>query len=90
MNIEISRWFLWKKYQIFYYTPNIFYRKTEKHLTGIIIKRIWNEDITLNVGKDGPVPICPQPGNSCGEITSNIRPYNKKRDSKDTHEYEKK
>ena len=51
--------------------PGLFRGRGEQPLTGTIKKRIYAEDITLNVGEDEPVPVCTQPGHSLGEITSN-------------------
>ena len=51
--------------------PGLFRGRGEQPLTGTIKKRIYAEDITLNVGEDEPVPVCTQPGHSWGEITSN-------------------
>ena len=51
--------------------PGLFRGRGEQPHTGTIKKRIYAEDITLNVGEDEPVPICTQPGHSWGEIVSN-------------------
>ena len=51
--------------------PGLFRGRGDQPLTGTIKKRIYAEDITLNVGEDEPVPICTQPGHSWGEIVSN-------------------
>ena len=51
--------------------PGLFRGRGEQPLTGTIKKRIYAEDITLNVGADEPVPICTQPGHSWGEIVNN-------------------
>ena len=51
--------------------PGLFRGRGEQPLTGTIKKRIYAEDITLNVGEDEPVPVCTQPGHSWGEIVSN-------------------
>ena len=51
--------------------PGLFRGRGEQPLTGTIKKRIYAEDITLNIGEDEPVPICTQPGHCWGEIVSN-------------------
>ena len=51
--------------------PGLFRGRGEQPLTGTLKKRIYAEDITLNVGEDEPVPICTQPGHCWGEIVNN-------------------
>ena len=51
--------------------PGLFRGRGEQPLTGTLKKRIYAEDITLNIGPDEPVPICTQPGHSWGEIANN-------------------
>ena len=51
--------------------PGLFRGRGEQPLSGTIKKRIYAEDITLNVGDDEPVPICTQPGHCWGEIVNN-------------------
>ena len=51
--------------------PGIFRGRGEQPLTGKLKERIYPEDITINIGKDDPVPICTQPGHSWGEIVNN-------------------
>ena len=51
--------------------PGLFRGRGEQPLTGTLKKRIYAEDITLNIGEDEPVPMCTQPGHSWGEIANN-------------------
>lgn len=51
--------------------PGIFRGRGEHPLTGKLKERTYPEDITINVGKDDPVPICTQPGHSWGEVVNN-------------------
>ena len=51
--------------------PGLFRGRGEQPLTGSIKKRIYAEDITLNIGLDEPVPKCTQAGHSWGEIVNN-------------------
>ena len=51
--------------------PGLFRGRGEQPLTGTLKKRIYAEDITLNIGPDEPVPKCTQAGHSWGEIASN-------------------
>ena len=51
--------------------PGIFRGRGEQPLTGKLKKRIFPEDITINIGKNDPVPICSQKGHNWGEIVNN-------------------
>ena len=51
--------------------PGLFRGRGEQPLTGSLKKRIYAEDITLNIGPDEPVPKCTQQGHSWGEIVNN-------------------
>ena len=51
--------------------PGIFRGRGEQPLTGKLKKRIFPENITINIGKDDPVPICSQKGHNWGEIVNN-------------------
>ena len=51
--------------------PGLFRGRGEHPLTGTLKKRMYAEDITLNIGDDEPVPICTQPGHCWGEIVNN-------------------
>ena len=51
--------------------PGLFRGRGEQPQTGTIKKRIYAEDITLNMGPDEPVPKCTQAGHSWGEIANN-------------------
>ena len=51
--------------------PGLFRGRGEQPLTGTLKKRIYAEDITLNIGPDEPVPKCTQAGHSWGDIANN-------------------
>ena len=51
--------------------PGIFRGRGEQPLTGKLKERIYPENITINIGKDDPVPICSQQGHCWGEIVNN-------------------
>lgn len=51
--------------------PGIFRGRGEHPLSGKIKSRILPENVTLNIGPDDPVPICPLPGHSWKEIMHN-------------------
>lgn len=42
--------------------PALFLGRGEHPLMGKVKKRIWPEDITINIGPKDPVPECPSPG----------------------------
>ncbi|GAQ80759.1 DNA topoisomerase I [Klebsormidium nitens] len=48
--------------------PGLFRGRGEHPKMGKVKKRIVPEDITLNIGKDAPIPECPVPGHKWGEI----------------------
>eukprot|EP00897_Mesotaenium_endlicherianum_P003362 jgi/Mesen1/3053/ME000018S02365 len=48
--------------------PGLFRGRGEHPKMGKLKKRIWPEDIVINVGKDAPQPPCPLPGHRWKEI----------------------
>ena len=51
--------------------PGLFMGRGEHPLAGKVKRRIYPEDVTINVGKNDPVPECPVPGHKWGEIVHN-------------------
>eukprot|EP00166_Cyanidium_caldarium_P001298 ctg_166.g94 len=51
--------------------PGLFLGRGEHPLMGKVKRRIMPEDITLNLGRDAPVPECPVPGHRWGQIVHN-------------------
>jgi DNA topoisomerase I len=51
--------------------PGIFRGRGEHPLAGKIKPRVLPEHVTLNIGQDDPVPICPLPGHAWKEIVQN-------------------
>ncbi|XP_047311133.1 DNA topoisomerase 1 alpha-like [Impatiens glandulifera] len=48
--------------------PGLFRGRGEHPKMGKLKKRIWPSDITINMGKEAPIPECPIPGQSWKEI----------------------
>ncbi|KAJ8900954.1 hypothetical protein NDN08_000251 [Rhodosorus marinus] len=51
--------------------PALFLGRGEHPLMGKVKKRIWPEDITINIGPKDPVPECPIPGHKWGKVIHN-------------------
>lgn len=51
--------------------PGIFRGRGEHPLSGMIKSRILPEHVTINVGLDDPVPICPLPGHCWKDVLHN-------------------
>lgn len=50
--------------------PTLFKGRGKHPKAGILKPRIQPEDITINLAMNAPIPICPLPGHSWGEIVS--------------------
>jgi DNA topoisomerase IB len=48
--------------------PSLFRGRGKHPLTGKLKQRIFPEQVTINVGKESKVPICPQPGHAWGRV----------------------
>lgn len=53
--------------------PGLFLGRGEHPLMGKVKARIYPEDVTINIGKDAPIPEVPIPGHSWGKIVHDNR-----------------